>query len=115
MTPDRFKQILPEFGLVDSAKIQASIDLADAFFDVARWDNMYELGLANWVADRLVRAPIAPTADDGAETSSSVGDTSWSLHPELVLAMARDPSMRTRYGQEYRYYAGLVGMGGVIV
>lgn len=115
MTPAQLKLALPPLASVDNDLIQIYIGLADPWFDEARWGAFYAEGLANWVANELVLNSIPLNATDGIEVSKSVGDTSFSLHSELVLAQTKDRAQRTRYGQRYRQLADMVGAGGVIV
>jgi hypothetical protein len=112
VTATQLKAVLPALRAVSDADVSAQVALADEHFDVARWGGLYAEGLANWVADRLVVNGMPLSADDGAEVSKSVGDTSFSLSGELVMAQARDTHMRTRWGQRYRQLADMVGMGG---
>lgn len=113
MTAAQLKAVLPALRSVSDDAIEAKIVLADPWFDVEVWGGFYPEGLANWVADELVTDEISLSGADGLETSHSVGDTSFSLHPELVLAQAKDKKMRSHYGQRYRQLADLVGMGGI--
>lgn len=115
MTPAQLKQALPALASIDNDLIQAYITRADPWFDETRWGAFYPEGLANWVANELVLDNIPLNATDGIETSKSVGDTSFSLHPELVLLQTKDRAQRTRYGQRYRQLADMVGAGGVFV
>jgi hypothetical protein len=94
--------------------VDAKILLADPFFDVARWDTLYAEGLANWCCHWLFLDGLPGSLDDGAEVSENVGDTSFSLHSQIVLEQAHDQMMRTRYGQRYRQLADQVGIGGVV-
>lgn len=113
MTAAQLKAVLRPLQAVSDADIEAKIALADPWFDVGRWGAFYAEGLANWVANELVLDGLPLNANDGAEVSKSVGDTSFSLHSELVLMQAKDRAMQTRYGQRYRQLADMIGMGGV--
>ena len=113
MTAAQLKAALPALRNVNDDVIEAKILLADPWFDVEVWGAFYPEGLANWVANELVLDGSTLSTDDGLVTSHSVGDTSFSLHPELVLVQAKDRAMQSRYGQRYRQLADLVGMGGV--
>jgi len=113
MTAAQLKQVLPPLSTVDNTVIESYITLADPWFDVDRWGAFYAEGLACWVANEIVLNGMPFSANDGVEVSKSVGDTSWSLHQELVMAQAKDRAMQTRYGQRYRQLADMVGMGGV--
>lgn len=115
MTATQLKSILPPLSAFTNAQVDAKIVLADPYFDVDRWGDFYGEGLANWVCHWLVLDGVPLSADDGAEMSESVGDTSFSLHPQLVLAQAHEQEMRTRFGQRYLQLAGQAGIGGVIV
>ena len=114
MTASQLKGVLPPLSAFTDAQVDAKIVLADPYFDVARWGDLYIEGLANWCCHWLLLDGLAVSLDDGAEVSESVGDTSFSLHPDLVFAQAHDSMMRTRYGQRYRQLADQVGMGGVV-
>lgn len=115
MTPAQLKRALPALRSIDDDVIQSYIELSDPWFDVVRWGAFYAEGLANWVANEIVLNSLPLSAADGIEVSKSVGDTSYSLHSELVMLQAKDRSMRTRFGQRYRELADMVGAGGVMV
>lgn len=114
MTASQLKAILPPLSAFSDAQVDAKVVLSDPHFDVPRWGDLYAEGLANWCCHWLLLDSLPASLDDGAEVSESVGDTAFSLHPELVAAQAHDSMMRTRYGQRYRQLADLVGMGGAV-
>jgi hypothetical protein len=113
VTAAQLKAALPTLRSVTDAAIEEKILLADPWFDEAVWGSFLTEGMANWVANELVLDEVSLSGADGLEISHSVGDTSFSLHSELVLRQAEDRSMRSRYGQRYRQLADMVGMGGV--
>ena len=90
---------------------------AAPFFDVSRWGAFYSEGLGNWVAHRIIMSNLRATRptnqlDAGDTASKSVGSVSKSYDSLLINAQAKDPYMRTSYGQEYCRLRRLVGMGG---
>jgi hypothetical protein len=114
VTASQLKSILPPLCAFADADVAAKVFLADPHFDVARWGDLYAEGLANWCCHWLLLDGLPASMDDGAEVSEDVGDTSFSLHSQLVLEQAHDQMMRTRYGQRYRQLADQVGMGGAV-
>lgn len=118
MTPDEIIARYPQFASVDVTVIQTAIDDADPFFNVCRWRNFYEQGLAAFVAHNLTLAAGPVDTGDGSQTarvSKSIGEVSVSYSSGMVDKYAADPFMRTVYGQKYKYLARLVGMGAVAV
>lgn len=121
MTPDTFISRFPAFADIDITVIQTAIDDADPFFNTCRWCNLYEQGLANFVAHNLTmdRAMLDGTqsafSDQGDYSSKSVGEVSVSIDAGLIAKYAKDPFMRTLYGQRYLYLRRLVGSGAVAV
>lgn len=121
MTPAQFKARFPEFDHETSPRIQLFIDEAAAFFDVARWDALYPVGLANLVAHELTLANLQTVQAAGAaalgndDASVRVGDVSVSKDGALLKAQAENPYLRTMYGQRYLSYRKLIGIGACAV
>jgi Protein of unknown function (DUF4054) len=121
MTPDSFKARFPEFTSETDVRIQANITDADPYFDRCKWGNLYESGVAYWVAHQIALANERAarfSADKGMANfvnSSDVGDVSYSKDGNLLNSSAKDPYLLTVYGQEYRRLSKLVGIGAVAV
>lgn len=120
MTPDRFKLIFPEFDGEQNDRVQVLIDLADPQFDVARWGDLYEQGMANYVAHTLVLSGVRASqfnvsgpasALSSFQTSKTVGDVSVSRSDVMVQAQAKNPLLATAYGVEFARLRRLVGIG----
>ncbi len=120
MTPTEFKTRFPEFTTVADARVQVFLDEAEPMFDVERWESFYTQGLGNLVAHELALATpslkIATMsgAADG-KTSKKVGAVAVTYAAELITAAAKNPYMRTSYGQKYSELRRLVGIGAVAV
>ena len=99
--------------------MQYALDSAKPFLDVARWDDLYTQGLANYAAHTLTMTAVAAVAVGGVAGVSDtaitkkVGDVSVGRSEMLLQQQLKDPLMRTLYGQEYRRLARLVGMGAI--
>jgi hypothetical protein len=119
MTPAEFKTRFPEFTSETDQRVQLFIDDAASFFDVERWDDLYEVGVAYFVAHELAQANAATAAGGqagaGDDLTTKVGDVSVTRDTTLLNKQANDPFMKTAYGQKYKSYARLVGTGGVAV
>lgn len=121
MTPAEFKIIFPTFDGEDNARVQYALDSAAPFFDVARWDDLYTQGLANYAAHTLTMTVVAAVSVGGVAavsdvaTVKKVGDVSVSKSEIMLDKQAKNPFLRTLYGQEYQRLARLVGMGAVAV
>lgn len=119
MTPAEFKLQFPELSTEVDARIEFMIAKAEPYFDVARWEDFYNDGLAYFVAHRLVLAAAAVAAGAQAaatvsdHTSMSVGEVSIDKDGQAVRDQMADPFLRTTYGQEYRRLEKIVGAGGV--
>ena len=119
MTPSEFLSD-PDFSAFSAEEpdtIAKWMVKAAPFFDVARWGAFYSEGLGNWVAHRIVLSNLRATmptnrADSGNMISKTVGPVSASYDSLLINAQAKDPYMRTSYGQEFCRLRRLVGMGG---
>jgi hypothetical protein len=121
MTPTEFKIIFPAFEGEAEPRVQYALDSAAPFFDVTRWDDLYLQGLANYAAHTLTMTAVAAVAVGGVAGVSDiadlkkVGDVSVQKSEIMLQQQAKDPFMRTIYGQEYRRLARLVGMGVIAV
>lgn len=121
MTAAEFKAwfIGGQFDDVEDTTVEAWIARATPYFNVTRWGGYYTEGLANWVAHNLVestataRKSIQQT-DANDTIHKQIGPISIGKDSGLLNAQAKDPFMRTTYGQRYRYLAGRVGMGGMV-
>lgn len=118
MNPDQFKERYPQFKDMDITEIQRVIDDADPHFNKCRWGNFYEQGLAAWVAHEITVSQGPIDTGDGsltARTSKTIGEVSVTYGETALARSAKNPYMRTVYGQKYLYLARLVGMGAVAV
>lgn len=119
MTPADFKTRFPEFAGESDARVQLFITDAIPLFDVSRWGDLYEAGVASFVAHELSLANAQTLASGqaavlaGDEISTSVGDVSLTRDAQLAREQVADPYLRTSYGQKYRRLVRLVGTGGV--
>jgi hypothetical protein len=80
---------------------------AAPFFNVDRWGPWYSEGIGNWIAHRIVMSNLRATQPTN---SMDAGDTA--SNSMMINAQAKDPYMRTSYGQEFCRLRRLVGMGG---
>lgn len=117
MTPTEFKTQFPEFSTETDARVQLFIDRSAPHFDVARWDDLYTDGVANFVAHELALAN-AQTAQGGGvramtndNLTKKVGDVSVTKDTALLNKQADNPFYRTLYGQKYLYLRKQVGAG----
>ena len=119
MTPSEFlaDPDFVAFAAESPATIAKWLVKAVPFFDVGRWGAWYSEGLGNWIAHRIVMSNLRATqptnrTDAGDTASKAVGPVSKSYDSMLINAQAKDPYMRTSYGQEFCRLRRLVGMGG---
>ena len=120
MTPTEFKTRFPEFTSETDARVQLFITDADPFFDVERWDTLYSVGVANYVAHKLAVANAQASAEANGSLADTnvnkkVGDLQIQKSEAALLKKMDDPFMATIYGQEYRRLQRLVGMGALSV
>jgi len=119
VTPADFKTRFPEFASETDQRVQLFINDALPLLDQARWDDLYDVGLANLVAHELSLANtnvlVGGVGTAGDETSVSVGDVSIDRGADLVKMEMEDTYYKTSYGQRFRKYQRLVGGGGVAV
>lgn len=114
MTPAEFKLQFPEFSSETDARVQLYIDQSAPFFDQDRWGEFYQLGVSNFVAHNLALANYQAkkqNAHTSDTVSKKVGDVQIGKDSALLNLQAKDPFMRTTYGQQYRYYQRLAGSG----
>jgi hypothetical protein len=108
--------MFPELSTYTDDQVNMWLNQATPFFDPDRWDDLLFLGMLYWTAHQLVISKANSTqqlTDDGL--TKKVGDISKTRDTELMNKQADDPYYRTGYGQMYRSYAQLAGMGGVAV
>ncbi len=121
MTPADFKIRYPQFANVDDARVQFFIDDSVPYFDVPRWGAFFTRGVAAWVAHVVVLDQFqsaqtgAAAALNVGQSSKRVGDVAVSQDPGILNLQAKDPFMRTIYGQEYVRLRRIVGSGGLAV
>lgn len=114
-----FTTMFPELAAkVNEAKFTFWLSLSDPQFDQGRWDDLYFVGVLYWIAHSATVGTLNAGNPSGAFDDTimkKVGDVQKQRAAELIMMQANDPYMRTIYGQQYLYYASLVGMGGVAV
>jgi hypothetical protein len=120
VTPSGFKALFPKFMGESDERIQALLNLAAPYFNVERWGAFYPEGIANWVAHSIVvdnAEGAQPTDQLNANdvTEKHVGPVGMTRDSQLLNAQAKNPFMRTTYGQKYVYLRGKVGFGGLAV
>lgn len=119
MTVTEFKNRFPEFEQELDNTINQIIVYSIPFFNVQAWADLYDEGLAYWVADRLVlsktQATNAGSANNGMGSSVTVGDVSISQDSNAVQSLVNNPAYRSIYGQQYLYLSRLVGVGALAV
>lgn len=119
MTPSEFKVDFPTFVSTSDDAIAAMIAKADPYFDVCRWGAFYSEGLGYWVAHKLVLANVAAGQGISGKAAATdivnkaVGDVSVGRDSAMLNLQAKDPFMRTVYGQEYKALALRVGTGAI--
>jgi Protein of unknown function (DUF4054) len=119
-TPADIKAFFPQFFGETDARLQVFINLADPYFDVDRWGGFYFEGLVNFVAHEVTMANAAAKAGSagpgaGDNLTKKVGDVAVGKDSALLNLQAKDPYMRTLYGQKYASLRRLVGMGAVVI
>lgn len=122
MTATEFKAwfVGGQFNSVSDVTVALYLTRAEPWFNVTRWGNWYNEGIANWVAHSIVidRAEATQSIDE-VDADDAVSDTfgpiSTTRNPGDASAKMRDPYLRTSYGQRYAYLRSLVGMGGAVV
>jgi len=121
MTPSEFKTQFPEFATETDARVQIFIDRAMPHFDVERWDDLYQDGVAYYVAHEMTLSNVQ-TAQGGSvqaltndNTTKRVGDVQVTKDAGLLAKQSDNPFYRTLYGQKYLYLRRQVGIGALSV
>lgn len=119
MTLAEFKAWFPGGQFAVVTDISTYLTRATPHFNVDRWGDWHNEGLANWIAHSIVVDRAEATqpideidADDGI--LDSIGPITSRRSGKNVEDMARNPYLRTTYGRRYRYLARMVGMGGAV-
>lgn len=124
MNATQFKAQFPagEFNAVDDSTVLflTAKNLATPFFDIDRWTAMgvYDVGYANCVAHFMVLLKAQSTKSTSQESAGDVASRSISgavaqtRDSNMINREASDFFLRTSYGQQYRFYASFVGLGG---
>jgi hypothetical protein len=113
-----FTTMFPELATkVDETKFTFWLQRADPYFDQCRWDDMYFDGVLYWIAHSATIGTLNASGVGAFDDTimKKVGDLQKQRSADLIKLQATDPYMRTVYGQQYLYYASLIGMGGVSV
>ncbi len=123
MTVAEFKAAFPAFADVDSDVVDRHIAASDPFFDTARWENLLDEGLGNFIAHRIVierrNQAMGVSSGTGDVVSRSQGTTagqvSMSRSPELAAMQFREPFNATEYGRRYLKLRSIMGSGAMAV
>lgn len=115
MTPAEFKTRFPEFASESDSRVQFYIDGSTPFFDVCRWDDLYSVGVAYFVAHEIMmaNARVANGSAVDDETGVTAGELSVTRSAQLVIMQAQNEYLKTIYGQKYLKFSKMVGQGGV--
>lgn len=98
----------------DEPTVQRWLDRSVRFFNADAWDDLLPDGVSNWVAHNLVlEAQLGATfatAGGGLDAvGKGVGQMRVQYSDKIVDLKAKDPFMRTVYGQEYRRLQRMIG------
>lgn len=121
MTPAEFKTRFPEFASETDQRVQLFIDDAEPLFDEERWGDLYQAGVAYFVAHELTMANLQTAQGGSAKAtandtlSKKVGEVQTAKDASLLNKQADNPYLRTLYGQKYLAYRRIVGMGAAAV
>lgn len=121
MTPAEFRQQIPQFA--DTAKypdtqVQMYLSMAEASLPASRWGELYEFGLALFVAhnlalDQMSSGAIPGRAQIGLVASKSVGPASISYDNSAFSLPDAGQWSLTTFGVRFLQTARLVGAGGM--
>jgi len=98
----------------DDPTIARWIARATPYFNVGIWDDLYTDGIFYWVAHNIaLEAYLGSTFQTAGGALDAigkrVGSVSINYSDKITELKAKDPYMRTVYGQEYRRLADLLG------
>lgn len=114
-TPDQIRAAFPQFVDLSDAVINAAIGLATPEFnDPGRYGDYLANAQNYCVAFFVAENQPDRGLDRGTNDMVSEKRATLEIHrdPKLVEGQANDPFMKNSYGQMYRYYQSLAGMGG---
>lgn len=120
VTPASFKARFPEFSSESDDRVQLFINDTTPFFNVARWDDLLDLGVSYLTAHNLALANLraqqgAAGQIDDAVIGVELGDYQKTKDAKSLNEQSHSPYLRTYYGQQYLYYANLAGAGAIAV
>jgi len=131
LTPATFVAAFPMFADVPVADIQRHLDasVSEGAFDVAVWGSLYDRGLGNWVAHRIVTEAVDTwqmrtlagdrpglAAPGDREVVMKQVDTTVVSYSAFVLKdQVSNPILRTTFGQRYRQLMRVAAPGGIAV
>lgn len=119
LTVASFQARFPEFASVSNARVQLFIDAATPYFDVARWGETLDEGMAYRVAHELKMSDATAAGKvagvSGLAASKSVGGVSVSYAAASGLKHTDVYWMGTSYGQRYLQLRRIAGFGAVAV
>lgn len=117
MTPAAFRLLFPAFIDATDTEINAAIALSTPYFNVGRWGEFYQQGLTNFIAHEIVIA----LSDDMSQAANDIlsedrPTLKFTRDSALLNLQAKDPFMRTKYGQKYQSLVRTyVGVGAMVV
>lgn len=117
MTPAEFAAIFPEFSDIPMESVQKQIDMAQPYFNAARWGSFLSEGMGNLIAHQLALSAQNSSSNglSSDATKKRVGDVEVMNSDAMLLKKAENPYMRTLYGQRYLYLMKLIGAGVIVV
>lgn len=119
LTLSDFRLLFPAFASVDEATVNAQIALSAPYFDAIRWGQMLKEGMGNYVAHSLAMNALLtkPNSTGMADNtlSQKVGEVQVQNSDSMLQMQAKNPFMRTTYGQRYMYLLKIVGAGMIAI
>lgn len=112
-----FRAAMPAFASApDDATINRWIARSVPYFDIDIWDTFYPDGVCYWIAHNIVLEAflgntLATAGGSLDAIGKRVGSVSVNYSDKIIELKAKDPYMRTIYGQEYRRLQKLIGTG----
>lgn len=119
LTLSDFRLLFPAFSSTADATVIAHIELSAPYFDAIRWGQMLKEGMGNYVAHSLAMSTSLskPSSTGMADNtlSQKVGEVQVQNSDSMLQMQAKNPFMRTTYGQRYMYLLKIVGAGMIAI